>query len=66
MKFDSLVKTEQTLNKTKLVSYYLTLNGMYFKLTNKTAMQMFDVFDLVEGRTNKEPSGLATTMYYQR
>ena len=65
MKFDSLTRTEQILGS-KWVNYYLTLDGKYFKLTTKTALQMFEAFDLVEGRTNKEPNGLTTTIYYQR
>jgi|HubBroStandDraft_3_1064219.scaffolds.fasta_scaffold08371_1 hypothetical protein len=65
MKFDNLVRTEQFI-KSKWVTYYLTLNGKYFKLTTKTAMEMLEAFDLVEGITNKEVNGLTTTIYYQR
>jgi hypothetical protein len=64
MIFDSLVKTEQTL-KSKWVNYYLTLNGKYFKLTNKTAMEIFESFNLVES-SKKSKDGLTTTFYYQK
>lgn len=65
MRFDSLVKTEETINKTKLVTYYLTLDGKYFKLTLKTALSIMESFNITEGRTRTEPNGLKTTLYYQ-
>lgn len=65
MIFDSLIRTEEIINKTKWVTYYLTLNGKFFKLTLKTAMSIMESFELKEGAPHREPNGLLTTTYYQ-
>jgi len=65
MRFDSLVRVEQTLGK-KWVTYYLTLNGKYFKIATKTAMLFFHAFELHEGHPRKNQDGTITIFYYQK
>lgn len=64
MRFDSLVRFEYIIGK-HWIEYFLTRDGVYFKITTKTAQLIFSSFSLTESAAHNDGrNGTITTIYY--